>query len=94
MLSSNEKVTSKNALFFKETLSSCAMQIHQLRAGSSISLVSSLSANLEESVKAVAKLESHIHEIERGQVAQFNLLDSNHRPQTERAVDCTTTRRY
>jgi hypothetical protein len=71
------------------------MQIHQLRAGSSISLVSSLSANLEESVKAVAKLEeSHIHEIERGQVAQFNLLDSNHRPETERAVDCTTTRRY
>ena len=53
---------------------------------SSISLISSLSENVEESVKAVAKLESQIHEIDRGLIVTFNLLDYIHRLDIEQLL--------
>jgi hypothetical protein len=37
-------------------------------------------------VKAEAILESQIHEIERGQIARFNLLDYSHRLEIEQLI--------
>ena len=65
---------------FREKLNS------SVPVSSSISLISSLSESVEESVKFVAKLESPIHEIERGLIAKFNLLDYSHRLEIEQLI--------